>query len=108
MDYEQPPTPPMSGTPVFQSPAYEPPRKKHSLWRILSSVMLIMSILANCFLLLAIIAMAAVIASSKTAGNVVETTLVDGSRHQKIAAISIEGIIDGAMSDWVATQLEAA
>lgn len=108
MDYEQPPTPPMSGMPVFQSPAYEPPRKKHSLWQILSSVMLVISILANCFLLLAIIAMVAVMASSKTAGNVIESTLVDGSRHQKIAAISIVGIIDEAMSNWVAMQLEAA
>ncbi len=108
MIYDQPPTPPTPGVPVFQSPAYEPPRKKHSLWQILSSIMLVMSILANCFLVLAIIGMAAVFASSKTSGNVVESTLVKGSRHQKIAAISIEGLIDGAMSDWVAIQLEAA
>ena len=103
MDYDQTGTPPR-----FQSPSYEPPQKKHSLWRILSSVMLVMSILANGFLLLAIIGMAAVMTSSSAGDNLVETTLVSGSRHQKIAAIRIEGIIDGRMSDWVSRQLEAA
>jgi protease-4 len=102
MDYDQTGTPPR-----FQSPSYEP-RQKTSLWRILSSVMLVMSILANGFLLLAIIGMAAVMTTGKTGDNLVETTLVSGSRHQKIAAIRIEGIIDGAMSDWVSKQLEAA
>ena len=49
MDYDRTGTPPQ-----FQSPSYEP-RQKTSIWRILSSVMLVMSILANGFLLLAII-----------------------------------------------------
>ena len=71
-------------------------------------MMLVMSILANGFLLLAIIGMAAVMTSSPSNEAVVEKTLVSGSRHQKIAAIRIEGIIDSRMSDWVCRQLAAA
>lgn len=102
MDYDRAGTPPQ-----FQSPSYEP-RPKTSIWRILSSVMLVMSILANGFLLLAIIAMGAVMTSSTSSESLMEKTLVSGSRHQKIAAIRIEGIIDSRMSDWVSRQLEAA
>lgn len=115
MDYEQPATPPMPEIPVFHSPAYVPPKKKAGVWRILSAVLLILSILANVVLLLAVIGMAAMMVSttgftsrSAAGDNIVETTLVAGSRHHKIAAIRIEGVIDNAMSAWVRTQLDAA
>lgn len=108
MDDQQPTTPPASPAPVFQSPAYEPP-KKIGLWRVLSTVMLIMSILANGALVLAIIAMAVMMNTrSKTHSNIAETVLVAGSRHQKIVAIRIEGVIDSRMSSWVETQLDVA
>ena len=95
-------------SPVFQSPAYEPKPAKGGFWRVLSVILLILSILANGFLLLAIIGMGLIMAASKSTDTLIETVVTEGSRNQKIAVISIEGIIDGAMSDWAAKQIEAA
>jgi len=95
-------------SPVFNSPAYEPKPAKGGFWRVLSVILLILSILANGFLLLAIIGMGVMIAASKSTDTLVETAVIEGSRNQKIAVISIEGIIDGAMSDWAAKQIKTA
>lgn len=108
MDYEQPPAQPPFTAPVFHSPVYEPQPKKRSLWRIFSSVLLVLSILANGFLLLAIVGMAMMMNLGTVSDDISEKVLVEGSTHEKIAAIRIEGVIDGAMSDWVSVQLDAA
>lgn len=104
MDNEQSP---LYAAPVFQSPDYEPKQPKRGVWRILSVVLLVLSILANGFLLIAMIAMGAAMFASQSGDTLIETVVADGDR-QKIAVISIEGIIDGTMTDWVEMQLEAA
>lgn len=114
MDYDQPSIPPIPEAPVYHDPVSRPPRKKASVWRIFINVLLVLSILANGMLLLAVIGMAAVMAStgfttgSTVTENIVEKTLIAGSRNQKIAAIRVEGVIDGRMSDWVGAQLDFA
>lgn len=126
MDYEQPaneptpsepvgtPTPaappftPPPPVPVFQSPVYQPQPKKRGLWAILSTILLVLSILANGFFLMAIIGMGMMMSLSKVSDNVTEKVLIDGNKQEKITAIRIDGIIDAEMSDWVSAQLEAA
>lgn len=95
-------------SPVFQSPAYTPKPAKVGFWRVFSMILLILSILANGFLVLAIIGMGVMMAGSKSTDTLIETVVSEGNRNQKIAVISIEGVIDGAMSDWATQQIEAA
>lgn len=111
MNYDSNEMPPVSNTSSFGSFPPDPPKKKIGVWRIISMVILVLSVMANVILLLAVFAMAAfwtTATSVKTSENVVEATLIPGSRHQKIAAIRVEGILDSRVSEWVRKQFDAA
>lgn len=112
MEYDHPAMPPEPEKQMFQHAAPPAaPRKKIGVWSVLSTIMLFFSILVNGVLLVTVIAMGAIMttsATSRTTETILEKTLIDGNRNQKIAAIRIEGVIDSRMSDWVAMQLDAA
>lgn len=110
MDYNPSEDDARQEVPTYHRPTYEPPqrRAKFSLWRIFSSVLLVLSILANLFLILVVLAMATMISPASMGDALIESTLVEGNRHEKIATIHIDGIIDGRTSDWVQKQLETA
>jgi protease-4 len=61
-------------------------------------------------MLLAILVMGVAFAGSGASSDngLVERTLIDGQRANKIAVINIAGVIDGEMSHWVQKQIEAA
>jgi protease-4 len=110
---QQPPqTPPAVNIPDFTSAVYDPypKKKKGSGWRIFFTIILVLSILANGFMLLGMVGMGAVLAGSSASSDngLVEKVLVDGPRANKIAVINIEGVINGEMSTWVQKQLKTA
>lgn len=110
---QQPPqTPPTVNIPDFSSAVYDPfpKKKKGSGWKVFFSIILVLSILANGFMLLAMVGMGAVLAGSSASSDngLVEKVLMDGPRASKIAVVNIEGVIDGEMSQWVHKQLETA
>ena len=102
MDYNPSEDDARQEVPTYHRPTYEPPqrRAKFSLWRIFSSVLLVLSILANLFLILVVLAMATMISPASMGDALIESTLVEGNRHEKIATIHIDGIIDGRTRDW--------
>ncbi|OQY05893.1 MAG: hypothetical protein B6I25_04975 [Planctomycetales bacterium 4572_13] len=108
----QPQQPPVVNIPDFSNAVYDPypKKKKGSGWKIFFTIVLVLSILANGFMLLAMLGMGAVIATAggSTNDGIVEKTLVDGDRSSKIAVINIEGVINGEMSQWVQKQLKTA
>ncbi len=110
MDYDPTDYTTRADAPPYRRPYDEPPRKrkKFSLWRLFTTVLFVLSLLTNLFLLLAVIAMATVMTPTALSDTVIESTLVVGNRHEKIAAIRIDGIIDGRMSDWLQTQIKTA
>ncbi len=83
-------------------------RPKRSVWRIFTTVLLVLSILLNIVLIVMIIGMASMLTPAALSEQVVETVVIPGKPQQKIAAIHIDGIIDGRTSRWLKTQLEAA
>jgi protease-4 len=110
---QQPPqTPPVVNIPDFSSAVYDPypKKKKGSGWKVFFGVVLVLSILANGFMLLGMVGMGAVLAGSSASSDngLVEKVLVDGPRANKIAVINLEGVIDGEMSQWVKKQLKTA
>lgn len=110
---QQPPqTPPVVNIPDFSSAVYDPypKKKKGSGWKIFFTIVLVLSILANGFMLLAMAGMGAIIASGSGSADdgLIEKVLVDGHRANKIAVINIEGVIDGEMSEWVKKQIKTA
>ena len=109
----QPPqTPPAVNIPDFSGAVYDPfpKKKKGSGWKVFWGIVLVLSILANGFMLLAMVGMGAVIAGSGASSDngIVEKILVEGPRTNKIAVINIEGIINGEMSEWVKKQIKTA
>jgi protease-4 len=107
-----PQAPPVCNIPDFTNMIYEPtPKKKGSGWKIFWGIVITLSLLANGFMLLAMIGMGAALIGSGVSGTdegVVEKTLVEGARMKKIAVIGIKGIIDDKMSDWVKRQIKTA
>ncbi|MCI0498534.1 MAG: signal peptide peptidase SppA [Planctomycetales bacterium] len=107
-----PQTPPVCNIPDFTNMIYEPaPKKKGSGWKVFWGIVITLSLLANGFMLLAMLGMGAALVGggmSDSDNGILEKTLVEGARTKKIAVISIEGIIEGRMSDWVRRQLKAA
>jgi len=108
-----PPVPPQ-GPPQQSPPAHIPdyydrgrePRKGRG-WRIFFGVVLSLSILANIMLLLMMVGVAAVFATG--AGGFLHEQLVrDSDASEKIAIVSVEGIIHGDLADHVYRQLKAA
>ena len=95
MEYDHPAMPPEPEKQMFQHAAPPAaPRKKIGVWSVLSTIMLIFSIMVNGVLLVTVVAMGAMMttaATSRTSETILEKTLIDGNRNQKIAAIRIEG-----------------
>lgn len=114
-DYHQPPQPPeqpvIHNIPDFNTYDPYPRKKKGSGWKIFWGIVITLSLLANAFMLIAIVGMGAVITAgsgSYVDDGMVENVLVPGAYSRKIAVINITGIIDDAMSDWVRRQIEKA
>jgi len=109
---KQPQTPPVYNIPDFSSAVYDPypKKKKGSGWKIFWGIVLVLSILANGFMLLAMVGMGAVLAGGGRAADqgLVEKVLIDGHRGNKIAVINVQGLIDGKMSEWVHKQVKMA
>ena len=110
---QQPPQiPPAVNIPDFSSAVYDPypKNKKGSGWKIFFTIILVLSILANGFMLLAMVGMGVAFAGGGASADdgLVEKVLVEGHRTNKIAVINIEGVIDGEMSVWVQKQLKRA
>jgi len=108
----QPAPAPAFNIPDFSSAVYDPyPKKKKGTgWKIFMGILLVISILFNVFLFLGIIGLGAIVAGGSTAADdgLVEKTLIDGQRTQKIAVINIEGVIESGMSEWVQRQIKTA
>ncbi|MHC5121608.1 MAG: S49 family peptidase, partial [Planctomycetota bacterium] len=111
-DQQQPQTPPAVNIPDFSNAIYDPypKKKKGSGWKVFFGIVLVLSILANGFMLLGMVGMGAVLAGSSASSDngLVEKVLIDGTRTNKIAVIDIEGVINGEMSQWVQKQLKTA
>ena len=109
---QQPQTPPALNIPDFSSAVYDPypKKKKGSGWKVFFTIVLVLSILANGFMLLAMIGMGVAFAGSSASSDngLVEKVLIDGHRANKIAVINLEGVINGEMSTWVQKQLKTA
>jgi len=95
-------------------PCASQPIKKRSGWRIFWGIFTGLSVLSNIVLLLAIIGMGVLLSgefgglSSGEEEQFTETVLISGSRTEKIAVISIIGIIEDEMAQAVARQVQVA
>lgn len=87
--------------------ANQQPQKKRSGWMILFRILFILSILANVFLLVMVLAVSTLFMTGQR-GLFVENVLREGSSLNKIAVIRLEGIIDGRVSEEIRKQLESA
>ncbi len=110
---QQPPqTPPVVNIPDFSNAGYDPypTKKKGSGWKVFFGIVLVLSILANGFMLLAMGVMGVALTGSSASADdgIVEKVLADGDRTNKIAIIDINGVINGEMSQWVQKQLKTA
>ena len=97
--------------PDFSQQVYDPyPKKKGSGWKVFWGIVLVLSILTNGVMFLAVIGMGAAFAGGSAGADegLLEKTLMEGPRAQKIAIINIVGVIDGEMSDWVRKQMVTA
>ena len=117
MDFEQndefssplPPEPPQGPPPpppVYYPPPGPPPRKR-SGWSIFVRIVLVLSILVNIFLFLALTGFAAVFATGY-GGMITEHVIRDSDAKEKIAVVSIEGIIYSSVARDVYNQLSVA
>ena len=108
----EPATPPSIPTAIPMGPGFaKPPRKKGIGWKIFWGVVLALSILANLVLLMSLFGMAALISRTSftsTEKQFEESVLVEGPRHQTLAVINLEDIIDESMSERIRKQLEQA
>lgn len=121
MDYDQndtpqqpvfsPDTPPQPEKPaqpiIPKVPAYNKPVKKRNGWKIFFGILFTMSIMANMFLFVMILAMAVIMPGGHD-GILNEHTITEGKSGNKIAIIRIEGIIENQLSETVRTQLKTA
>ncbi|MHC4297531.1 MAG: hypothetical protein ACYS7Y_09545, partial [Planctomycetota bacterium] len=89
------PQPPVSGLGAVApaAPPPPPPRRK-SGWRIFWRIVLTLSILANIVLFMMLIGVVAVFATGQ-AGFLTEEVVREGPAKNKIAVISVQGIIHG-------------
>ena len=87
--------------------ANQRPPKKRSGWRIFWRILFVLSILANVFLLLMVLAVSTLFMTAQR-GLFVENLIREGSSLNKIAVIRLEGIIDGRMSEKIRKQLKTA
>ena len=108
-----PQVPDLPNIPDFTAPPYDPyPKKKKGAgWKIFWGIVIVLSLLANGFMLIAMVGMGAIVAAGSgghSDDGLVEKVLIDGTHTQKIAVINISGVINGEMSDWVRRQIEKA
>lgn len=108
MDFEQNDNQPESVyQPVSPGPVVTVPVKKRTGWRIFWGIFVGLSVLANIVLFLMLIAVVAVFATGQ--GDMfVEEVIRKGPRTDKIAVISVQGIIDNKSADDVYRQLKRA
>jgi protease-4 len=86
--------------------AGQPPRK--SGWRIVWGIFTFLSVAANILLLLMVIGAFALVATGGYGGGFTEQVIEGGPRTDKIAVISIAGVIDASQAQRVFDQLKAA
>lgn len=98
-----PVTPPTQYAPVYQ-PA---PVKKRSGWRFVWRILFTLSIIANVFLFIMLLAISAMFVSGQS-GVITEETIRKGAMDRKIVVIRIEGIITNVTSAEFSSQLKAA
>ena len=115
MDYEQQnnmssPMEPQPAGPIPGLNALPPaarPVKKGSGWRIFWGIVLAFSVLGNIALFLLLIGVVAVFASGQR-GVLSEEVIREGPVRNKIAVISLQGVIHGQLADDVYRQLKVA
>ena len=83
------------------------PKPRRRPWRIFLWIVLAMSIIANFFLLVMLIAAAVVFATGQK-DFFQESAVREGSFRNKIAIVNLEGIINGNLSDDVRRQIRMA
>jgi len=99
-----PPEPPRTYPPY---PAYEPPRRRVSVWRIFVGILFGLSVLANIGFFLLLLGLAAFIATGQSR-LYQEAVVREGPRDTKIVVISVGGIIDGQQAEDVCRQIKTA
>lgn len=97
------PIPPLAG---LTPPAAKTPRK-HIGWKIFWAVITVLSVLANIVLVLMLIGLVAVFATSQR-DIFIEEVIQPGPRTAKIAVINLRGIIDDEQAKNIYRQLKAA
>jgi len=90
-----------AATPVINTP------KKRTGWRIFWGVILGMSVLANITLILMLIGLAAVFMIGQE-GVLTEEVIQSGPRADKIAVITVQGVIDSEQAQDVYEQIKSA
>ena len=88
--------------------AEAPPKKRRNGWKIFTSIFLGLSVLANIFLFFVLIAMFAVFATGYGNGLNEEVIQSESRTRNKIAVITVQGIIDGHKARSVYEQLKSA
>lgn len=104
------PQQPSSGQQTVSAQAQELPTKagrQRTGWRILWIVFTVLSVLANIFLFLVVITLAAMFVSGQR-GIFAEDVLVEGPRTAKIAVVGIEGVIDDGCFEDFSRRLKSA
>jgi protease-4 len=112
-DTPQPPqgTQPGAGVPWLAPPdaAAQKPRRRTSVWAVLVTIFLVLSIIGNVALLAAVIGLAGVIGGSGgIEESLLERTLEKGPASAKIAVIHIDGFIEESMVESVRAQIDRA
>ncbi len=85
-----------------------PPKKRRSGWRIFTGIFLGLSIIANVFLFIMLIAMFAVFAGGYSNGLNEEVLQSESGTKNKIVVITLRGIIDGQKARSIYEQLNSA
>ncbi len=99
------PLPPISGLPAAAPPP-RPPRKG-GIGRIFWRIVLVLSIMANGLLFLMVVGLSAIVFTGQ-GGGLTEEVVRKGPSRDKIAVISVEGIIQANLAGDVYRQLEMA
>ncbi|HUV66066.1 MAG TPA: signal peptide peptidase SppA [Sedimentisphaerales bacterium] len=112
MDFDQgnnisgPPPQPAGPLPGF-STSPPPARPRASGWRIFLSILLVLSVIANIAMFLMLIGVVAVFATGQRS-LLSEEVVREGSGTNKIAMVTVQGIIQGELANDVHRQLKAA
>lgn len=111
-DYSSPlPLEPSPAPPAPRRPGYHPPqgapRRRRSGWSTFLLIVLVLSILGNIVLFFMVGGLAAMSLTGYS-GMLTEVVIRDSSAREKIAVISLVGIIYGGVSQDIYEQLQAA